>query len=122
MVAVNDLLIPLQCEFFALEGLSQLMSNVERVRQNFNPNLEIKGILLTMYDQRNNLSAEVAADVRAHLGSKVYDTVIPRNVRVSEAPSHGKPVLLYDHRSSGAQAYMRLVTEIRRRDAGVTAA
>ena len=122
MAAVNALLIPLQCEFFALEGLSQLMSNVERVRQNFNPSLEIKGILLTMYDQRNNLSAEVAADVRAHLGSKVYDTVIPRNVRVSEAPSHGKPVLLYDHRSSGAQAYMRLVTEIRRRDAGATAA
>ncbi|MFP6718478.1 MAG: ParA family protein [Alphaproteobacteria bacterium] len=122
MVAVNALLIPLQCEFFALEGLCQLVSTVERVRQNFNSSLEIEGLLLTMYDRRNNLSAEVAADVRAHFGSKVYDTVIPRNVRVSEAPSHGKPVLLYDHRSSGARAYMRLVTEIRRRDAAATAA
>ena len=122
MVAVNALLIPLQCEFFALEGLSQLMSNVERVRQNFNPNLKIKGILLTMYDQRNKLSAEVAADVRAHFGSKVYDTVIPSNDRVSEAPSHGKPVLLYDHRSSGALAYMQLVKEIRQREAEVPAA
>ena len=112
MAAVNALLIPLQCEFFALEGLSQLMDTVERVQQNFNPNLEIAGVLLTMYDQRNKLSAEVAADVRAHFGSKVYDTIIPRNVRISEAPSHGKPVLLYDHRSSGARAYMRLVKEI----------
>ena len=122
MVAANALLIPLQCEFFALEGLCQLVSTVERVRQNFNSSLEIEGLLLTMYDRRNNLSAEVAADVRAHFGSKVYDTVIPRNVKVSEAPSHGKPVLLYDHRSSGARAYMRLVTEIRRRDAAATAA
>ena len=105
-----------------LEGLFQLVSTVERVRQNFNSSLEIEGLLLTMYDRRNNLSAEVAADVRAHFGSKVYDTVIPRNVRVSEAPSHGKPVLLYDHRSSGARAYMQLVTEIRRRDAAATAA
>ena len=112
MAAVNALLIPLQCEFFALEGLSQLIETVERVQQNFNPNLEIEGVLLTMYDQRNKLSAEVAADVRAHFGSKVYDTIIPRNVRISEAPSHGKPVLLYDHRSSGARAYMRLVKEI----------
>ena len=121
MVAANALLIPLQCEFFALEGLTQLVSTVKRVRQNFNPNLEIEGLLLTMYDRRNNLSAEVAADVRAHFGSKVYDTVIPRNVKVSEAPSHGKPVLLYDHHSSGARAYMQLVTEMRRRDAGATA-
>ena len=89
-----------------------MMETVERVQQNFNPNLEIAGVLLTMYDQRNKLSAEVAADVRAHFGSKVYDTIIPRNVRISEAPSHGKPVLLYDHRSSGARAYMRLVKEI----------
>ena len=122
MAAVDAVLIPLQCEFFALEGLSQLMRTVERVRANFNPNLEIKGVLLTMYDQRNKLSAEVAADVRAHFGSKVYDTVIPRNVRVSEAPSHGKPVLLYDHRSSGALAYMQLVKEIRQREAEVPAA
>ena len=121
MVAANALLIPLQCEFFALEGLTQLVSTVKRVRENFNPSLEIEGLLLTMYDRRNNLSAEVAADVRAHFGSKVYDTVIPRNVKVSEAPSHGKPVLLYDHHSSGARAYMQLVTEMRRRDAGATA-
>ena len=117
MSAVNNLLIPLQCEFFALEGLSQLMTTVQRVKENFNPELRIKGLLLTMYDQRNRLSKEVAEDVRAHVGSKVYETVIPRNVRVSEAPSYGKPILLYDHRSSGARAYMRLVNEIQRRDA-----
>ena len=116
MTAVNNLLIPMQCEFFALEGLSQLMTTVQRVRENFNPGLQIQGLLLTMYDQRNRLSKEVEEDVRAHFGSKVYDTVIPRNVRVSEAPSHGKPILLYDHRSSGARAYMRLVNEIRKRD------
>jgi chromosome partitioning protein len=117
MSAVNNLLIPLQCEFFALEGLSQLMNTFQRVRESFNPHLRIKGLLLTMYDQRNKLSKEVEKDVRAHFGSKVYDTVIPRNVRVSEAPSHGKPILLYDHHSSGARAYMRLVNEIRQRDA-----
>ena len=117
MSAVNALLIPLQCEFFALEGLSQLLKTVERVQESFNPDLEIKGVLLTMYDQRNRLSADVAADVRAHFGSIVYKTVIPRNVRVSEAPSHGKPVMLYDHRSSGAKAYMRLVKEICASDA-----
>lgn len=116
MTAVNNLLIPMQCEFFALEGLSQLMMTVQRVRENFNPELQIQGLLLTMYDQRNRLSKEVEEDVRAHFGSKVYDTVIPRNVRVSEAPSHGKPILLYDHRSAGARAYMRLVNEIRDRD------
>ena len=116
MTAVNNLLIPMQCEFFALEGLSQLMMTVQRVRENFNPELQIQGLLLTMYDQRNRLSKEVEEDVRAHFGSKVYDTVIPRNVRVSEAPSHGKPILLYDHRSTGARAYMRLVNEIRNRD------
>ena len=116
MSAVNNLLIPLQCEFFALEGLSQLMKTFQRVKENFNPDLRIKGLILTMYDQRNKLSKEVEDDVRAHFGSKVYDTVIPRNVRVSEAPSHGKPILLYDHRSSGARAYMRLVNEIRKRD------
>ena len=116
MTAVNNLLIPMQCEFFALEGLSQLMTTVQRVRENFNPGLQIQGLLLTMYDQRNRLSKEVEEDVRSHFGSKVYDTVIPRNVRVSEAPSHGKPILLYDHRSSGARAYMRLVNEIRKRD------
>jgi len=115
MVAANDLLIPLQCEFFALEGLSQLMTTVQRVKENFNPDLRIKGLVLTMYDQRNKLSKEVEDDVRAHFGTKVYQTVIPRNVRVSEAPSHGKPVLLYDHRSSGARAYMQLVNEIRKR-------
>ena len=116
MTAVNNLLIPMQCEFFALEGLSQLMTTVQRVRENFNPGLQIQGLLLTMYDQRNRLAKEVEEDVRSHFGSKVYDTVIPRNVRVSEAPSHGKPILLYDHRSSGDRAYMRLVNEIRKRD------
>ena len=92
------------------------MNTFQRVKENFNPDLRIKGLILTMYDQRNKLSKEVEDDVRAHFGSKVYDTVIPRNVRVSEAPSHGKPILLYDHRSSGARAYMRLVNEIRKRD------
>ena len=94
----------------------KLMMTVQRVRENFNPELQIQGLLLTMYDQRNRLSKEVEEDVRAPFGSKVYDTVIPRNVRVSEAPSHGKPILLYDHRSAGARAYMRLVNEIRDRD------
>jgi chromosome partitioning protein len=116
LVAADAVLVPLQTEFYALEGLSHLLRTVERVKRAFNPPLEIQGIVLTMVDRRNNLSEMVAKDVRAHLGSKVYDTVIPRNVRVSEAPSHGKPVLLYDVRCAGAQAYIHLASEMLRRE------
>jgi chromosome partitioning protein len=118
LVAADAVLVPLQCEFFAIEGLSLLLKTIERVRRNFNPLLEVQGIVLTMYDRRANLSEQVAADVRGFLGPLVYDTVIPRNVRVSEAPSFGKPVLLYDHRSAGAQAYIHLAGELLRRDRG----
>ena len=116
LVAARHLLVPLQCEFFALEGLSQLIKTVERVRSNLNPRLSIHGIVLTMFDRRNSLSEQVAQDVRSVLGEKVYETVIPRNVRISEAPSHGKPVLLYDHACAGSQAYIRLASEIIRRE------
>ena len=112
MAASNSILVPLQCEFFALEGLTQLMRTVDLVRNHLNPNLEIQGIVLTMYDTRNSLSPEVAADVRAHFGDKVYTTMIPRNVRVSEAPSVGKPVLLYDLKCAGSQAYVGLAKEV----------
>ena len=111
LVAADAYIVPLQCEFFALEGLSQLLRTVERIRRSFNPDLELEGVVLTMFDKRNNLSDQVAADARAYLGDKVYRTVIPRNVRVSEAPSHGKPALLYDHRCAGSQAYMELARE-----------
>ena len=114
--AADAVLVPLQCEFFALEGLSQLIKTVERVRSNLNPRLSIHGIVLTMFDRRNSLSEQVAQDVRSVLGEKVYETVIPRNVRISEAPSHGKPVLLYDHACAGSQAYIRLASEIIRRE------
>jgi chromosome partitioning protein len=114
--------VPLQCEFYALEGLSHLIRTIERVKRHLNPSLEIQGIVLTMFDKRNNLSDLVAADVRGHLGAKVYDTVIPRNVRVSEAPSHGKPVLLYDLRCPGAQAYVHLAGEVLRREQQANAA
>ncbi len=116
MVAADAVLVPLQCEFFALEGLSQLLSTVNQVKASLNPNLTIQGIVLTMYDGRNNLSTQVEQDVRTHMGSKVYETVIPRNVRVSEAPSHGKPVLLYDLNCAGSQAYLRLASEIIQRE------
>lgn len=116
LTASNAVLVPLQCEFFALEGLSQLLRTIERVRMTLNPQLSIQGIVLTMFDKRNNLSGQVADDVRANLGDKVYETMIPRNVRVSEAPSYGKPVLLYDHRCSGSQAYIRLASEIIQRE------
>ena len=106
----------MQCEFFALEGISQLVKTIDRVRGNLNPGLELQGIVLTMFDRRNNLSELVAADVRAVFTHAVYETVIPRNVRVSEAPSHGKPVLLYDMRSPGAQAYVRLAAEVLKRE------
>ncbi|MBX9859035.1 MAG: ParA family protein [Sphingomonas sp.] len=112
MVAANSLLVPLQCEFFALEGLSQLLNTVERIRSRFNPNLSIMGVALTMYDRRNRLTDQVSDDVRAVLGKVVFDTVIPRNVRLSEAPSHGLPALIYDHRCSGSEAYIALAREL----------
>jgi cellulose biosynthesis protein BcsQ len=116
MAAANAILVPLQCEFFALEGLSQLLRTVDQVRQTLNPELTIQGIVLTMFDGRNNLSGQVVADVREFMGKKVYDTVIPRNVRVSEAPSYGKPVLVYDLKCTGSEAYLRLATEVIRRE------
>jgi len=112
LVAADCVLVPLQCEFFALEGLSQLMLTVKSVRSSSNPDLKIEGIVLTMYDRRNNLSSQVASDVRANLGGLVYDTVIPRNVRLSEAPSHAVPALIYDHSSSGSIAYQKLAGEM----------
>ncbi|WP_242152331.1 MULTISPECIES: AAA family ATPase [unclassified Sphingomonas] len=112
MVASNSLLVPLQCEFFALEGLSQLLNTVERIRERFNPGLSIIGVALTMYDRRNRLTEQVSADVRAVLGRVVFDTVIPRNVRLSEAPSHGLPALIYDFRCSGSEAYIALAREL----------
>jgi chromosome partitioning protein len=120
LCASDAVLVPLQCEFYALEGLSHLLKTVERVRRNLNPALEIQGVVLTMFDKRNNLSNLVAADVRSHFGEKVYDTVIPRNVRISESPSHGKPVLLYDFRSPGAQAYVHLASEVLKRERFIT--
>ena len=116
MTAADALLVPLQCEFLALEGLSQLLRTVEVVRSGLNPDLEIQGIVLTMYDRRNNLSDQVADEVRNVLGKKVYKTVIPRNVRLSEAPSFGKPALLYDYRCPGSEAYIRLASEVLQRE------
>ncbi len=112
MVAADALFVPLQCEFFALEGLSQLLTTVERIRERFNPGLSIVGVALTMYDRRNRLSELVSTDVRAVLGQVVFETVIPRNVRLSEAPSHGLPALIYDHRCSGSEAYIALAREL----------
>ena len=116
LVAAKSVVVPLQCEFFALEGLSMLMKTIERIRSGFNAGLEIQGVVLTMYDKRNNLSDQVAQDVRDYLGDKVYRTIIPRNVRVSEAPSHGKPALLYDHKCAGSIAYMQLASEMLRQE------
>jgi ATPases involved in chromosome partitioning len=116
MSAAHSILVPLQCEFFALEGLSQLLQTVEQVKGTLNPDLTIHGIVLTMFDSRNNLSNQVVADVRSHMGSAVYDTIIPRNVRVSEAPSYGKPALLYDLKCTGSQAYLKLASEIIQRE------
>jgi chromosome partitioning protein len=116
LVAADAVLLPLECEFFALEGLSQMLGTIERVRKTTNPALSICGVVLTKFDRRNNLSSAVESDVRGHLGPKVFDTVIPRNVRLSEAPSHGMPVLLYDFRSPGAQAYVALAGEFLRRE------
>ncbi|WP_332119329.1 ParA family protein [Azorhizobium caulinodans] len=122
MAAAHAIVVPLQCEFFALEGLSQLLKTVEQVRTGLNPGLSIHGIVLTMYDARNNLSDQVVEDVRQFMGEKVYETVIPRNVRVSEAPSYGKPVLLYDLKCAGSQAYLRLASEVIQRERAARAA
>jgi chromosome partitioning protein len=112
MTAADAVLVPLQCEFFALEGLTQLMGTVDRVRGSLNPVLQIQGIVLTMYDKRNGLCAQVATDARETLGDMVYRTVIPRNVRVSEAPSYGLPALIYDLKCAGSQAYLNLAREV----------
>lgn len=116
LIAADQVLVPLQCEFYALEGLSHLIKTVERVRRAFNPNLRIGGVVLTMFDRRNRLSEMVAADVREFFGDTVFETVVPRNVRVSEAPSHGKPAILYDHRCSGSKAYIHLAAELLKRE------
>ena len=118
LAAAAGVLVPLQCEYYALEGLSQLLKTIDLVRKNLNPTLQIEGVVLTMYDKRNNICDMVAADVRRHFAERVYDTVIPRNVRLSEAPSHGKPALLYDVRCVGSQAYIQLAGEILRRAQG----
>lgn len=116
LAAAQSVLVPLQCEFFALEGLSQLLETVDQVRRTVNPGLDIQGIVLTMFDSRNNLAQQVVSDVRKHLGSKVYQTLIPRNVRVSEAPSYGKPAILYDLKCAGSQAYLQLASEVIQRE------
>ncbi|WPZ35479.1 AAA family ATPase [Thalassobaculum sp. OXR-137] len=121
LVAADAVLVPLQCEFYALEGLSQLVRTVERVRKALNPGLEIQGVVLTMYDRRNNLSDQVAADVREYFGDVVYRTMIPRNVRVSEAPSYGKPVIVYDMACSGSKAYISLAREVLTRESALAA-
>jgi chromosome partitioning protein len=117
LAAADAVVVPLQCEFFALEGLSQLLTTVDQVRRSLNPSLSIHGIVLTMFDPRNNLASQVVDDVRSFMGEKVYDTIIPRNVRVSEAPSYGKPVLLYDLKCTGSQAYLKLASEVIKREA-----
>ncbi|KKB13767.1 chromosome partitioning protein ParA [Devosia geojensis] len=122
LVAADAVLVPLQCEFFALEGLSQLLQTIEQIRTTLNPRLSIQGVVMTMFDKRNNLSEQVLQDVRQEMGSLVYDTVIPRNVRLSEAPSYGKPALLYDLKCAGSQAYLRLATEVIRRERHLNAA
>ena len=116
LVAANAVLVPVQCEFFALEGISQLKESIDQIRSTLNPGLEIQGVVLTMHDQRTAFSREVADNVRQFFGPKVYDTMIPRNIKVAEAPSHGKPILLYDYECAGSQAYIRLATEIIERE------
>ena len=116
LVAAHAVIVPLQCEFLALEGITDLISNINLIKKHFNPQLELQGVVLTMYDRRNNLSQLVEEDVRNFFGKKVYETVIPRNVRISEAPSHGKPVLLYDYKCSGSQAYIGLTREVLKRE------
>ena len=121
LTAADSVLVPMQCEYFAMEGVSQLLNTIERVRESLNPKLEIEGIALTMYDDRMNLARQVAEEVRSHFGDQVYKTVIPRNVRLGEAPSFGKPIILYDIRSRGSEAYVTLAKEFIRRAEGVTA-
>ena len=116
LAAADAIVVPLQCEFFALEGLSQLLTTVDRVRETLNPTVKIHGVVLTMFNSRNSFAGQVVADVRAYMGDVVYDTVIPRNVRVSEAPSHGKPALLYDLKCAGSQAYLKLASEVIQRE------
>ena len=116
LVAVDSIVVPLQCEFYALEGLSHLVKTIERVQRHFNPGLDIHGVVLTMYDGRNNLSSMVEADVRKYFGDKVYKTIIPRNVRLSEAPSYGLPAIVYDMKCAGAQAYIHLAREVIKRE------
>ena len=122
LVAADAVLVPMQCEFFALEGLSQLLQTIEQIRSTLNPRLSIQGVVITMFDRRNSLSEQVLQDVRSEMGELVYDTVIPRNVRLAEAPSYGKPALLYDLKSAGSQAYLRLATEVIRRERQLNAA
>jgi chromosome partitioning protein len=122
LAAAHAVLVPVQCEFFALEGISQLKDTIDQIRATLNPSLEIQGVVLTMHDARTTLSREVAEEVRAFFGPKVYESVIPRNTRVAEAPSHGKPILLYDYDSAGSQAYIRLATEIIERERQTKAA
>jgi chromosome partitioning protein len=122
LASADAVVVPLQCEFFALEGLSQLLSTVEQVKRTLNPKLSIHGVVLTMFDARNNLAMQVVADVRRFMGDKVYETMIPRNVRISEAPSHGKPVLLYDLKCVGSQAYLKLASEVIQRERRLRAA
>lgn len=116
LVAANSVIIPLQCEFLALEGLTDLIKNINQIKKVFNPGLKVQGIILTMFDRRNNLSSMVEKDVRQYFGELVYQTVIPRSVRISEAPSHGKPILIYDFKSVGAQAYINLAKEVLKRE------
>ena len=116
LVAADAVLVPLQCEFFALEGMTQLLKTIKRIQTTLNPDLDLQGVVLTMFDRRNTLSDQVAADVRSFLGDKVYKTIVPRNVKLSEAPSHGKPALLYDYRCAGSRAYMRLASELIQRE------
>lgn len=111
-VAADSLLVPIQCEYFALEGLSDLLNTLERIRQGFNPGLQIEGVLLTMHDERLNLSSQIAENVKEFMGEHMFDTIIPRNVRLAEAPSFGKPIIMYDPRSKGADSYMRLAREL----------
>lgn len=122
LAAANAVIVPVQCEFFALEGISQLKDSIDQIRATLNPRLEIQGVVLTMHDARTSLSREVADNVRAFFGPKVYESVIPRNTRVAEAPSHGKPILLYDYDCAGSQAYIRLATEIIERERQTKAA
>ncbi len=122
LASADAVLVPLQCEFFALEGLSQLLSTVDQVKRSLNPRLSIHGVVMTMFDPRNNLANQVVEDVRRFMGDKVYETMIPRNVRVSEAPSYGKPVLLYDLKCSGSQAYLKLASEVIQREKRLRAA